>query len=605
MPNAQIMIVEDERIIAEHMQSHLRNLGYDVAYIASTGEEAIEKAENLRPDLVLMDIKIKGKMDGIDVAGELRSRFDIPVVYLTAYSNTELLSRAKLTEPMGYIIKPFGESELHTAIEIALYKTEIEKKLKESDRKLTMLLENASEGIMFIDGMWKIIDINPRALEILGFERREIIGQNFMELLPNFNLDSTTISSAFENILSGPTQFKIEWELTNKSGKKQTLLAHISLIKESDKVVGITLILQDITAQKQIEDVLRERAEIIDSINDGVLIFDLGGNVILANYAFSHLFDLDPQDVIGKSFLEIPGIENQKSYDVKKFINLFSEVLEKEVVNPTELTIIGKDNLKIPVSVSSGKILDSKGNPIRLIGVIRDITERKLAEEELIRSEKLAGIGTLASGIAYELNNPLAAILGYAEIIQYQENPELMKEFAKQIIYSAERAADIIKWLSKYSKEAKDSRISDVDLNIVVEKSIDILKRTRSTSNIDVVTCLRNIPKIKGNPLELRQILLNLLYNAMDSMQNNGPINISTRSEDGFVEVNVFDSGIGIPKENINRIFEPFYSTKEKEGCAGIGLYIVSMLVKKHKGEISVESQQGVGTTFTLKFPCG
>jgi PAS domain S-box-containing protein len=605
MPNPQIMIVEDERIIAEYIQSSLKTLGYNVGDIASSGEEAIEKAENLRPDLVLMDIKIRGKMDGIEVAGELRSKFDIPVVYLTAYSDAELLNRAKITEPLGYIIKPFGESELQTAIEIALYKNEMEKKLKESDKKFRMLFENASEGIMYIDRSWNIIDINPRALEILGCESEEIKGQNFMELLPSFSMDSSIVSTAFENILSGPSQFKIEWELTNKKGTKQTLLAHISLIKEVDDVIGISLILQDITARRHVEDILRERAEIIDAMNDGVLIFDLDGNVISTNGAFCNLFDLKPQEVIGKSFMELPGMERQKPQDMKKILALFVEVWEKDMINPVELTIIGKGNRRIPVSVSSGKILDSKGNPIRLITVIRDITERKLAEEELIRSEKLAGIGTLASGIAHEINNPLAAILGYAEIIQYQENPELMKEFAKQIVNSAERAADIILWLSKYSREAKDTKISDVDLNHVIKKSIDALKRTRSSSNIDVVVCLKTIPAIKGNPTELRQIFLNLLYNAMDSLQNNGNINISTRAEDGFVEVDVIDSGIGIPKENINRIFEPFYSTKEEGHCAGLGLYIVSMLVKKHQGEISVESEQGVGTTLTLKFPCG
>jgi PAS domain S-box-containing protein len=604
VPNPQIMIVEDERIIAEYIQSSLKTLGYYVGDIASSGEEAIAKAGNLRPDLVLMDIKIRGEIDGIDVADVLRTKFDIPVVYLTAYSDAELLNRAKKTEPLGYIIKPFGESELHTVIEIALYKNEMEKKLKKSDKKFRMLFENASEGIMYIDRAWNIIDINPRALEILGCESEEIMGQNFMELLPTFSMESSIISTAFENILLGPSQFKIEWELKNKKGTKQTLLAHISLIKENNEVVGISLILQDITARRYVEDILRERAEIIDAMNDGVLIFDLDGKVISANCAFCNLFELKSQEVIGRSFMELPGMERQKSQDIEKLLSLFAEVWEKDMIHPVELTIIGKGNRRIPVSVSSGKILDSKGNPIRLITVIRDITERKLAEEELIRSEKLAGIGTLASGIAHEINNPLAAILGYAEIIQYQENPELMKEFAKQIVYSAERAADIILWLSKYSREAKETLISDVDLNQVINKSIDIITRTRSTSNIDVKANLKTIPAIKGNPIELRQIFLNLLYNAMDSLQNEGNIDIITRADNGFVEVNVIDSGIGIPKENINRIFEPFYSTKEKGRYAGLGLYIVSMLVKKHKGEISVESEQGVGTTLTLKFPC-
>ncbi|AEH60473.1 response regulator receiver protein [Methanosalsum zhilinae DSM 4017] len=127
MDKTKILIVEDENIIALNIKKKLRNIGYIVPGIASTGKEAIEKAEITFPDLVLMDIRLKGEMDGVEAASQIRDKFDIPVIYLTAYSDEEILERAKKTEPYGYILKPFKESELRTSIEVALHKHKMEK----------------------------------------------------------------------------------------------------------------------------------------------------------------------------------------------------------------------------------------------------------------------------------------------------------------------------------------------------------------------------------------------------------------------------------------------------------------------------------------------
>lgn len=125
MTDAKILVVEDENIVALEIKKRLQKLGYIVPGVASTGEDAISKAEGIRPDLVLMDIMLKGEIDGIHAAGEIRKRFNIPVVYLTAYSDEETLQRAKLTEPYGYILKPFEEDDLRTTIEIALYRHQV------------------------------------------------------------------------------------------------------------------------------------------------------------------------------------------------------------------------------------------------------------------------------------------------------------------------------------------------------------------------------------------------------------------------------------------------------------------------------------------------
>ncbi len=238
-----------------------------------------------------------------------------------------------------------------------------------------------------------------------------------------------------------------------------------------------------------------------------------------------------------------------------------------------------------------------------LVRSIRYAIERKQTEEQLIQSEKLAGIGMLASGIAHEINNPLAGILGYSEIILNDEIPAQTKEYAKKLIKEAERAANIVKWLSRYSKQAKDSNITYVDLKDVICESLEALKHTRKSYEIEIIKNYKEIPKIKGNKSELQQVFVNLMNNAVDAMPKGGALSLSTACDSGFVEAQISDNGMGIPKEKLNRIFEPFFTTKEVGEGTGLGLYVTSMIVKKHHGTIDVRSDVGKGTNFTLRFP--
>ena len=141
MPDTSIILVEDEIIVAADVKNRLENMGYSVLGIFDNGEEAIQKAGELKPNLVLMDIVLKGEMDGIDAAQNIRELYDIPIIYLTAYSDEKTLERAKVTEPFGYVLKPFEDREIQSAIEMAIYKHQMEKKLKESEEKYRKLVE--------------------------------------------------------------------------------------------------------------------------------------------------------------------------------------------------------------------------------------------------------------------------------------------------------------------------------------------------------------------------------------------------------------------------------------------------------------------------------
>jgi PAS domain S-box-containing protein len=177
MSEVKILIVEDESIVAMDIKHRAEGLGYEVTAITPSGEEALENVISNRPDLVLMDIVLKGEMDGIEAAQKIRDAYDIPVVYLTAYSDERTLKRAKITEPFGYIIKPFEDRELHSAVEVALYKHQMESKLKESEKWLSTTLESIGDAVIATDKEGKIKFMNPVASNLTGWGPDEAIGQ--------------------------------------------------------------------------------------------------------------------------------------------------------------------------------------------------------------------------------------------------------------------------------------------------------------------------------------------------------------------------------------------------------------------------------------------
>ena len=182
MVGAQILVVEDDVIIVMELRDKLQSLGYAVAGVASYGEEAIAKAGETRPDLVLMDIKLKGEMDGVEAAEEIRERFDIPVICLTAYADENTLQRAKVTEPYGYIIKPFEKRELYSTIETALYKHEMERKLKESERWLDTTLRSIGDAVIATDKKGLIVFMNPVAETLTGWKQEDALGKDLTEV---------------------------------------------------------------------------------------------------------------------------------------------------------------------------------------------------------------------------------------------------------------------------------------------------------------------------------------------------------------------------------------------------------------------------------------
>ncbi len=228
--------------------------------------------------------------------------------------------------------------------------------------------------------------------------------------------------------------------------------------------------------------------------------------------------------------------------------------------------------------------------------------ERDL-RDQLIQAEKLASIGTLASGIAHEINNPLYTITGLSEHLQGESRQEVIQEYVEEIITAGRRIADIVQGLNAFARRPQSQDTCDIDLNHTLDEAVKMARRSTVVDQVTVVTEYGAVPPIRGKGDELLQVFVNLVTNAVQAMEGKGTLTLATVSANGFVEATVRDTGPGIPRNNLTRIFDPFFTTKEQGKGTGLGLHIVRDIVTNYGGQITAESTLGHGATFTVKLP--
>ncbi|MBN1991815.1 MAG: PAS domain S-box protein [Anaerolineae bacterium] len=254
----RVLVAEDEATLAMNTEHKLQALGYNVVAVTAMGEEAVHLAVETRPDLILLDIKLKGKLDGVETAAQIRQRFDIPVIYLTAYADAETIHRAKITAPFGYLLKPFAKEELHAAIETALYRHGLEKKLRESEELYKTMAETSPDAVMVIDLAGNITYASPHILDLHGFDTlEEVYGQNIFDFIASEDR-KRAMANLQKTIQEGTTK-NIEYTLLRQDGVCFPGEISATLIKEaSGKPFALMTVTRDISERKQIEEALQE-----------------------------------------------------------------------------------------------------------------------------------------------------------------------------------------------------------------------------------------------------------------------------------------------------------------------------------------------------------
>jgi two-component system, cell cycle sensor histidine kinase and response regulator CckA len=265
MSNAQILVVEDEGIVARSLRNELQNMGYEVPAIAASGEEAVAKAAGTHPDLVLMDISLKGGMDGIEAARQIQKTIDVPVIYLSAYEDDTILDRAKTTEPYGYLLKPYEERELHTTIEMALVKHRMEQRIKETERWLAATLRGIHEAVIATDARRHIRFMNPVAERLTGWDETEAFGKDLAEVLP---LIDEASGLPMTNVTVRPLHEGQAAELPERcllcsaDGRHVPVEGNAApILDDAGYCTGCVLVVRDISERRQVEKLRRQSEE--------------------------------------------------------------------------------------------------------------------------------------------------------------------------------------------------------------------------------------------------------------------------------------------------------------------------------------------------------
>jgi len=487
MEQTKIMVVEDEVIFGKDIQMSLRTLNYAVPNLVTSGETAVRMAGKEDPDLVLMDIVLRGQMDGIEAARQIKNRYDIPVIYLTAYSDEKTLNRAKETEPHGYLLKPIDHRELRSTIEMALYKIEAEKKLRWSESRHRAHVEASPDIIYSCMPEDRIImSLNPAFEKVTGWSHSELIGKAF------------------------------------------TTLVH-------------------------------------------------------------------PDD--------LPLVEKETQL-----------LRERRNTTPYELRILSK----------SGKYLNAEfidapqrrnGKLVGIMGFGRDVTYRKQKEKELFQRKKLESLGSLAGGIAHDFNNLLTVIMGNVSLAKIFLKPsDKMGSFLDNIDSASQRARQLISQLVTFSR-SNEHRRKPVNVATLIK---DTTALTLNGSNLRAEFFVsRNLWPVHAGETQITQVITALTTNAMETSPEGGVIrvradnvtveanHINSLQEGNYVMLSIEDQGEGIPEQHLERIFDPYFTTKKMgaQKGVGLGLAIAYAIIMDHGGHIAVNSKVGEGTTVTLYLP--
>ncbi|MCX6697799.1 MAG: PAS domain S-box protein [Methanoregula sp.] len=387
MKKCSILVVDDEALIAANLVQTLSSLGYTVHKPVATGEEAIRAVKTQHPDLVLMDIKLIGEMDGIEAAEKIRAIADIPVVYLTAYTDDLRLAKARLTEPYGYIVKPAHSRELNATIEMAIYKHALDRKLKESEEKFRLIIENSHDIIYTLtaDGVFSFV--SPAWTTLLGHPVTQVTGQSFQKFV---HPDDIPRCMAFLKsvIGTGQRQEGIEYRVQHTDGTWRWHTSSAVPIKdEAGTIVGGEGIARDITERKRTEEALREGEikyrNLAETIQDFIITTDLDGIITYANPVARNL--VGEGGLVGVALNDFLDQEqttwHREMLDARR--QGVSETLSFEwhIKSP-------KDGTLLIFDVRSSILIIDRGSPSGVLFNARDITERKRAEEALAESEE-------------------------------------------------------------------------------------------------------------------------------------------------------------------------------------------------------------------------
>jgi len=480
---------------------------------------------------------------------------------------------------------------------------------------LENILESLEGGVLTLDKNARITSFNRSAEEITGFKREEVLNKECCDILKSDLCEESCPLK--ETLETGKTIFNYEIMIASKAGNKVPVNITTSPLRsKNNEIIGAIENFRDLTRHKGLWGKLRqERNKAQQYLNiAGVIIVAINdkGIVTLINKKGCDVLGYEEEELIGKNWFDlcVPETEKEERKDTFKKV-MAGKIQEAEDYENSILIKSGEERI---IAWHNTTLIDEKGHIIGTLSSGKDITKRKQTEAELIRSEKLASLGQLAASVAHEVNNPLAGILVYIKLLlkKYKEK-ELQAEWTETQLLKMEkeleRTTRIIRNLLDFARKSKPS-IRPAAINKVVDAALLLVGNQISLENISLEKKLgTELPPVLVDFDQIQQVLINIILNATQAMPNGGNLTITTSVAKGIkigespkdtVRIDIKDTGVGISKENLRKLFTPFFTTKEKGKGVGLGLSVVHGIIGQHKGKIEVDSEPNKGTTFTI-----
>jgi PAS domain S-box-containing protein len=613
----RVLIVEDEALITEEIQGRLQHLGHQVVGIVDNGLKAIEMAKQTRPDLVLMDIRIKGQMDGIETASRIYQELQIPIVYLTAHADQATLERAKATAQFGYVVKPFQERELMMAVDIAVRRHGMEKSLQKSHLTYATILDSVTDAVIATDEQSRARFLNPVAEQLTGWSIEAANGVPAEQVLKFVDpATGAELSEPLEQVLRGEiiaASDKVR-RLINRNGDWATVEVSKSPIKDAGGTpVGAVVVLRNVTEHRRAEERFRN---LMESAPDAMVIVNAGGKILLVNSQTEKMFGYPRGELIG-NVMEMLIPENLRGKHRTYRDRYCQDPQARAKGASMELLGRRKDGTEFPIEMSLSPLETEEG--LVISSAIRDITERKRTEAELRQAHKMEAIGTLAGGIAHDFNNILAAIMGYAELARSDiDHPRNVEASLDEIARAGNRATNLVRQILTFTRQEPLRRVV-LSVVPIVEECVSLLRAT-IPAGVDLQLVIKSdVPELFADASQIHQVLMNLCTNAWHAVPENGgrivislePVEVTSEAagrvaglgRGKYARLSVQDNGHGMDEATRTKVFEPFFTTKEPGKGTGLGLSVVLGIVLSHNGIIDLHSELAGGTTMHVYFP--
>lgn len=619
--NAKILIVEDESIIVKSLENRLLKAGYNVVGNASSGKEAVTKAKQFSPDLILMDINLDGDMNGIEAATEINKFLNIPIIYLTSYSDDTTFQKARITNPFAYLHKPFDGEQLQRVIDLTLVNHNIKRKHEQTKKRYEIALEAGNTAVweILIENKELYYDRNLRSL--FGYEEFELTNQFNDWLYLVHPDDLSLVQEIFDSMFKGrESTYKMEYRIIRKNRTVGWVSTQLNLIKSEDgnpqRIIGAT---SDITERKLSEQALKKSEEkfrsIFESSGIGMAIIGPDTRFTKVNYSLCEMTGYS-----GKEFLQFYFDDISYPDDFRRVNQILNQMLDDTLTGPQqiEFRIKGLKDKTVWSSTSITLVKDFKRKPLYFVVIFQNITQRKDAEQKLKEyAEELrnsnAAKDKFFSIISHDLRNPFHTILGASEFLSmYAEDLTLdeLKETSGNVHSAAKNVYNLLVNLLEWARVQTgklEVRKSEIDIQELFQNIITLYQEYSDKKQIKLINELLDKKTVFADKYMIETVLRNLISNAIKFTKSGGNVTLSAEEIGDFVRISVSDNGIGISPENQIKLFnyDQHLSLKgtDNETGTGLGLAISKEFVEKNGGKLSIESKVGIGSSFMVTLP--